>query len=424
MASSPYYITFNFPERYIRSGKERLTIQFKVNYLGDDLNITDPSAYGVRLLSTGTVDESYELDEFTLVSGEFSFTLYDYQGLIRNYLFSDEWWVLEKTGRVTYEINADGTWRTEFDGYIQPESVLANIRNPIIEITAGPRTDILNNTALWDGETPLNPLGYMEELYYPINDVITDIYNYVLTSPELKIYQEWAFHAVRNPEDPATIVSDISFDQIHLSAEDYFFNPNYKFMSFGELLKSLAFELGCFTGVINNKAYFRQLFATQENLILPLDNHLVIDGDYLYQDIAAFVKITDRFQLNYLNGNYTPISSQKIDKSICWYINDVSPTQLYGTWYYYKDGTTGWLPVYGVNTPVLNTNPRYLASYLSDYYWKYRGDYKNSKVIELQLAGTDYKMEYDYLWKGFKLHPYSIQKNFKANKTTVKMLFI
>lgn len=336
--ANPHYRTYQFKEKHLGTGDIlRLKIIYKINSEGEDVLITaeDEEIY---LSDPGYKEEEFDLENLMLAVTFYSPVLsVPENSEFEKYLFNDDdepYRSAEKNFQLILDIKYEGAgdFENEISANVIEDSIDYNPETTELRFEAAPDTDILNRTMLFGlndiagrpGEkVRLNPLGYTDpinystdpisypaEYYVNLKKIITDIYKKVndsITENDLIFYHNWLMAGYYvDDEGDKQFDFEIALEEARLSTTQLFFKPDYGLINLGDVLRKLAIDFGCFTGMLGNKKpFFKKLFSKNTLDVYELDEDSYIDRRKSYRlPLIKYVRILSRWVSTTLGYSY------------------------------------------------------------------------------------------------------------------------
>lgn len=346
---------YNFPEILLGNGDQlRLTLTFYNQGLQNPpVIIRDAQSLGIIINNIGFLEHDYDFEKFFAVPGEYNFKLIVPEtSEIYKMMFTyddPEFGQFEKTPAVRLEIkyNQTNDWEDEFLGNVLLEDVSYNARTQILDLVASPETDKINKQMIYNiNNEPLNPFNYEvpdsnRTFFYRIEKIILDIFKKMNPDITLDIKHNWNFKAEWNqnydhnndylifpnslgtpPSEPLTY-SDFIFTELFQDIRPLFFDTSYGLNSLGDILRKLAIDWGCFTGLITrDKAFFKNIFTHNE--VYNLTSEAYYENNLTYKMPIYDYILYHTPGGDYDAGTFTTIEGKYLErKSLVSYIKSV-----------------------------------------------------------------------------------------------------
>jgi hypothetical protein len=455
-----------------------LTLTFTVQGTGNNVTYL-ASDRGLRLIKMPSLKIDFDFDEFLMMPQECVINIYDENDELDDLLYEganvDS---VEKDFFVKFEVKygsespngATANYIERFSGHNIVENLDEERIYKTHKFTALPRTNILNQTLIFKRDWDATKFDANTQTTYPNNpleltcqkigsaskwdwvylyQIIGKIFQLINPNISTTIIQEWLFYGSNRPEytqDPLAEVtsSSLTFNDLicdhnwigSIFAED----KHSEIKSIGDLLKMLAFEFGCMTGLLSeSKAFFIQLFHFDENDLQVMGTEITdsYHKKYKYSKIdfarieCAFYKQDASVSNRYVEQSYRPygyspvINSDKnsgengLEKTIVTVINSKQtsgPYNIGASISNLKAVITGdpsqYYSIFAVKNPMLDLTtlvfPYDCASgffplvvSLAEYHYNLKGILYKAQVHEWTFEGVDY----DFI-KGFQRDSY------------------
>lgn len=461
--ANPHTKILNFPIDRIPAGHKRLTINFTVEADGTSTSV-DTDDVNVHLLSLGDYAIDVDLDNLLMSPATMEFELYDPERLLWDYFYGDSWSDLRKNGIVKLEIDRGLGYGIEFEGNIlEPDTQYNEVTN-VVSLKASTFAGSLYDVKLFDYDTTTNaytwldPLGLLSSGSVYLIDLIEQIYQYLDPSITVEISQDWTFKgqqwtdAAHPPTWEEYFSSELGFDAVWVAPAEFFSNAAYP--TLGDVLKQLAFDFGCHTGMLSNKqAFFRKLYPAQPGSYVEIDNHIVISKERVQREYYQGVKLAIRQYyetidtLEFYIGKKTNIRGADLEaKCSFWYreYNPLDNPDRSDSNYWLQSGSDypGDFHLYLIrlneltfgsdvtlwDKDVSNTYPSTTFDspvfQVARYYYKHRCKPQFTNIVRFQVRGTYHTILTDFLHEGQYFHVIAIQKNYDSDLTTFEAIRI
>lgn len=336
--ANPHYRKYQFRDKHLGTGDDlRLRIIFKINSEGEDITIISEDE-DIYLSDAGYYEEEFDLENLLLSVAFYSPTLSVPEGSeFEKHLFNDDdepYRSAEKNFQVVLDIKYDGSdiFQNEITANVIEDSIDYDPETTKLRFEAAPDTEILNRTMLYGlndiadrpGEkVRLNPLGYEDPINYSTNpisypteyykrlkEIITDIYKKVdnsITENDLFFFHDWLMAGYYvDIEGDKQFDFEIPLAEARLSTTQIFFRPDYGLNNLGDVLRKLAIDFGCFTGMLGNKKpFFKKLFSQSTFDVYDLDEESYIERRKAYRlHLVKYVRILSRWVSTTLGFSY------------------------------------------------------------------------------------------------------------------------
>lgn len=492
--ANPHYKTYQFRDKHLGTGDTlRLQIIFKINLEGENSTVTaeDEEIY---LSDAGYKEEEFDLQNLLLSIAFYSPKLSVPEGSeFEKYLFNDDeepYKSTEKNFQVVLDIKYNG--ETEFENEITAnvieDSIEYDPETTYLRFEAAPDTEILNRTMLYGlndiagrpGEkVRLNPLGYDDPINYSTNPisypsefykklkvVITDIFKKVdstITENDLYFYHDWLMAGYYvDVESDKHFDFEIPLEEVSVCTTPLFFRPDYGLNNLGDVLRKLAIDFGCFTGMLGNKKpFFKKLFSQNILDIYDLDDDSYVERKKAYRlHLVKYVRILARWTSTVFGYSYewafhapneeafTQLENTYIDRDSLvvahtmpngftgpplWtgliratnlLVSRTDPTRLYfifalkspeieyttssPDWYNFDEGLS-YVPA---------------GKVLADFWYKNRGRITNSRIDPIIAMGLRHSILKNPRFKGKVYQPVRVRKIYKEGITEIDGMIV
>jgi hypothetical protein len=157
----------------------------------------------------------------------------------------------------------------KFIGNIIEDSIYYDEGTKTLKFDAAPKTDVMNKKMVFDENgSPLNPFSYTPNNHYNIISILEDIFKLVNPSisypSSLSVIHNWNFQAKK--VTGSNTINTFVIQELAQDIDPLFFDSGYEINTCGDVLRKLALDWCCFTGMISyEKAFFKKLFYYDEN---------------------------------------------------------------------------------------------------------------------------------------------------------------
>lgn len=234
------------------------------------------STSNIKVTRWGKIEYSYDIEDALLVPAIASFELQENiskSSILDDMLFGPDFVNVSKEAIVEVLLNSD----TIFKGRIIEDSIEYNDSTGLLTFQASPKTDVMNKRMVFDEDNvALNPFNYNSNYYYKIVTILRDIYRLVDSSigtDDITIIHNMLLWGRRDPGGGGTtFYNKIRIEETAQLINPLFFDTGYGIRTCGDILRKLAIDWGCFTGMLTQtKPFFKQLFQLNPNNIQTLD---------------------------------------------------------------------------------------------------------------------------------------------------------
>lgn len=461
--ANPHYINLSFPERQLPTGKHKLSIIFTVELEGTNSTIYAEDEL-IYLLKIGEYELDIDLDNQLMNPATMKFEILDAYRHLWDYLYNDDFGSIAKNPIVMLELDRGTGYQIEFEGNIVESDTIYDEVTNVLSIRAATIQGTLYDVKLFDLDTTtgeytwLDPLSLLEQDSVYIVDLIESIYKYMDATIGVEISQDWTFRGQQwaNSENPPDweeyISSDLPFTAIFVKPQMFFRSPDYP--SLGDVLKQLAWDFGCFTGMLTNKkAYFKKLYPAMPGIYIVLEEDAIIAKErsqreyYQGVNLAITTNYENVVSSEYFLGRKTNVRGAYLEAKSSYFFRDINPIDdpnRSESNYYLHDGEV--FPAdyhlyliclnentYGADLTFWDKDPTqpYSGAWFDSpifqvarYYYKHRCLPQYTNIMRFEVAGNDYSILTDILHEGQYFHVVYLSKNYHQNTTTIEALRI
>lgn len=383
----------------------------------------------IRVSDWGELEWSYDFEDALLVPGTYNFTLEDGDSYLYQLLFGPAYAQYQKNAEVRVLLND----ATEYVGTLQEDAIRFDRGSRRAKLTVDPFSIKLNQQQLYNADgSAVNPFNFKYQHYYSVQHLLEKMYG--LVSPlisvgagSLSIYHDWNFYAtLQNPNSPYNLweLWDGKFTELFQLVDPLFFMSEYGLVTVGDVLKKLAMDWCCFTGLIHrDKAFFKKLFCYDPTNTQSLDVLNTI-ATYQYQTID-YVKV-DAQGIIYERGVNTHLEGRDIQrKSLPAFVRSKAFTNV-------KAGVArglgqdGYYNVYGVIDAGQLFKGQAVDSgkMQAEFWYNFRHNLDKCRVDEFQARGITYSFIKDFQYDGAMYQPISLKKQLAKNRSVFQALHL
>lgn len=454
---NPHYITYNFWNKPINHDELKLTIIIRVDAEGENQTY-QAEDLGIYWADLGEKEDEYNLEDFLLSNAFYKTRLVVPEDSdFAKYFYATDGSIYEsadKRADVLLEIKLypNSTFEEEFRGKKIEDTIDFDADFQDFAFEASPETDILNKTMLYsldDTPVPLNPLGLVEGNKYKLKELLLkcwQLVNPALTINDIILESDWRFAAQKYIITPyeLNLTTGYTIDDIYLHVNRLFFDPAYGMTNVGDVLRKLAMDFGCFTGMITrSKPVFKKLFSYEAGDVVNLSNEDYYTNKYRYQlNIITYVRVTTRNPDTEEASVYHAPNEAAFTRLENSYIERES--SLFAFMPYSGDPLFGWgnmfiynetdeefntvvavkdpSLVYGATTDWYQFEDTSYVPYgrlLADFWYAKRGHMRNCRIDNFKPGGLKYDMSKVFNFKGNTYQPLRIKKLYKQYKTEI-----
>jgi len=399
--------------------------------------------HGLRLIDAGELSVEHDLLDFLIVPSYIKPSFLDSHAFLFNLLTGDyeDSDKLDTRVEVILELEHSGG-KEVHQGFLVEDTLEYNYESKELQFDAAPKTDILNNTFLFDRDdnTPINPFGVENGEYIPLKLVL--YYLFKLVRPELD--DEMYFnHNLKffgaKIDNPLWKITDLTIDNIELPTSLLFFTEQRGNATAGDLLKTIA---ASFFSIVGFKDGVTPFFVSMENTftLRHVSSEKIINKKVsISEPSPKYFKVNnlDNQNASISYGNTNVSDEFKLEQDIVYYANgwlrengasshvNGFNFRLFRSWWEGINFVTEHYHCHGVRDP--------LATIYADEFeyeetpamllrkWrKYASSYSLNRVVEFTLLGLDYDFLRNYLIDNITYRPISIVRKIGQNQTIMK----
>lgn len=450
MAFTTYISTSRQVVDHDENGQE-ITVQLLLGFSNTSASSStdlywDAKTVGIRVSDWGVLEYSYDFQDLLLTVGKYSFTLDDALFTLRDLLFKHTGIEATYTRTPRVEIRINDV--TEFIGFVMEDSIKYDQANRRVKMSADPNSRILNQIILYNpvlvsatnSQGATDPLGYGHGTFVPILSIIEKIYQKVnrrLSINEgIAVSQDWVFTASPHPQGfgQPDDITDGAFNELRIWIDDLFWDPSLGYTKLADVLRALAVNFGCFTGLLHNqRAFFRKLFVYNAGTAQTLGKVLkrVFGYEYALKD---YVEITGRGGVIFTRGSMTDIEDRMLKLNILtqfWSYQGILP--FFGRPDYEWSNTRiirSDVPyyVYAAFDPVIDViygfSSRPIGDVVANWWYHFRSDVNRCRVDTINVVGITYDFEKNFSDEGRKYQIVSMKKFLAKNETEFEALYL
>lgn len=319
-----YNITITFPEESHGDGNTIQLIMVIYKAGSGSNQSVDSDDQDLRVTKWGRREFNYDLEDALLVPGTFGITIGDPNKYLHNMIFEPDDTSDSTSRRFLVKLKYNGT--VIFEGKNLEDGVEWDEGTLELSFTAAPLIEDLTNLALYeDDNSDINPFGYTAVSYYSLKTILEDLFGVIdsqitYASGNLTISSGMRFFGKRDSDN--AVLPEITLDKIYVLIDPLFFaNTIGKqgIQQATELLKKLAQDFGCYTGVLSNtRAFFKQLWYYDSDNLQTLGTILAHKKSRPFQQkyyIKTTTHISDPNE-PFEYGTFVAPSSRKLERDL------------------------------------------------------------------------------------------------------------
>ena len=228
-------------------------------------------------------------------------------------------------------------------------------------------------------------------------------------------------------------IEESTFTDLHGYTDNLFYNHDYGMTSLGDVLRALANEFFCFTGIgTSYKPFFRKLFTYDSSNTQTLGTVLEWEKNYkshLYDYVE--VRSTDD-NLIYKAGTDTGIEDNKLqmtdtlfaffkeftqDPDVSLYTVTTASSNMR------LNGATGNY-VYLINEPALGETYHESGRIQADFWYKYRGTITYSRIDKFKVVGVEYDFVKNFVYDGKRYQIIGLTKKLEEGISEIEAIYL
>jgi len=263
-----------------------------------------------------------------------------------------------------------------------------------------------------------NPLGYPEG-YVNLAQTIIDVYNRAFPEATIDINQDWAFWG----SDGTNIRNDIQFSDLAVSSKNMFFSSDYGINNLNDLIKHLAREYGCYTGIIHKKkAFFKRLFHFDSDNLQTL-GEVDFHGKSYQSSLIDYMRVASNIgrELVYKRGYYASMEDRKIEHTLlsAFFSGQSSPPYDGSNVY----TTTGGYQIFKVkDSALLGGQFTDMGNLVAEFWYNLLSSIINCRIDTFKVRGIGYDYLKNFVFEGLKYQPLTMSKDIANIKTKIEAL--
>lgn len=315
----------------------QMILSFTSTASGSDVNYTFASQK-ITPIKWGSLHSSYDLEDLLMTTSEYDFSLGDALGFINSLIDAD---AVDIRAEVQIKLNNV----VKFIGKIEEDSISYDEGSMIFSAKAITSTDILNETSLYDNrmEDPpagqekywnaLNPLKYARDSFVSLKTLLTEIFKFVnpaLTESDLILLNDYLLHGYSVDSGTYGETSFLELSEALIQINELQYNNSLQCNNLGDILKRLAIDWSCYTGLLsNNKPFFKKLFYFDANNTQTLQ-HVYNRIKNFKTNLISYVEAKTYYneKKKWSAGTYTTNENRILDRellTIAWADANTSP---------------------------------------------------------------------------------------------------
>lgn len=434
-----YKITIStLPQKVNETDTAQLIIEFDVDLVGTN-QVYDARESGIRVSDWGEMIWQYDLEDSLMVPGILKVVLNDANGLLKDLFYghTEIPMATNKRPEVTIKINGD----VEYIGNVQEDGAKFRGSSRSLQLNIDPNSMVLNQKKIYNEmlNTFYDPIGLnaTSQSYFAITDIIERIFKLVepsisYSAGDITILQDWLFKGEKlyNPESGYEL-ENIPFTELWFRKDEIFFDQGNGLNTVGEVLKRLASDWCCFTGLIHKKkAFFNKLFYFNENNLQPLG--MVKDRIFGYKyGLIDFIHVSfSGFDAGrvYTRGTDSGIDERTLKFRL---LNSFAggtiqyPTPSSNVRSVSGSGLqAGEYQIYACKDVSIIDEYMENGDTFSNFWFTKRMNNKLVRTDEIYLTGVRYNFLKNFIDEGRKYQPIGLKKRIGKNETIIEGLYL
>jgi hypothetical protein len=370
----------------------------------------------IWLKDWGTVIERLDDREFSLSSSFMDVVLLDMSGWLVD-LFEADLLVWDNLKILFYKY-VSGTWEKEFVGFANNEFRF-NIKNKELSIEFGSRNDRINSTPTFiDGSINNTPMGSgfsQSSLsdYFLVTDVIERLFK--IANPDLtevKIEHDWIFRDGNIGYSYSKTLEEIYFQTKYLCQVETLGGWVSNGMnSYGDVLRTLAFDLGCIAGFTDGEtAIFQNIFSPYNTV--NIQEHQVLDYERANEGYysLSYIRVFNSQSVFATVGTVSSIPEDGLEK------------YGYSDVYRFFGADDLWHNMNAIYNPEIGF---YVKEDFQALFWaKYFLRDLIMRRDSLTVSGHTIKIFNTVVYRGINYRPVEIERNYLKNQSKLKLMIL
>lgn len=427
-----------------------------------DVDLTDSDqAYtaaekNIKVTDWGAIEWAYDFEDALMVPSNYQVKLYDGSDYLKNLLWGTSEEALATNKQVSVTLKINGT--VEYEGIAQEDGLRWEGSNKNITLNIDANTLLFNQKRLYnDSGAAYDHLNYNDpHSLVKYTKLLEDIYGIVnpdisYSGGDIIINQNWTFngkkHTSNLPAGTDVITESESHDvtganwnnnqsfvftDLYQETLAWFFDSSYGLTTMGDVLKKLAIDWCCFTGMINkNKAFFQQLFYYNASNLQTVD----VKGHSIFNkfnkiDYVEIASVRGQVYKEPSASADSAIDERRIKRKI---IPGLYSVNLYGVDPHWTLSNCQAVIPSGSNagTYVISscnsTTPSHGGSnglVNAKYWYHWRGNITNCRVDEFLFKGITYDFLKNFNYNNGKYQIIRMKKQLAKNLTNTEALYL
>ncbi|MBX2975424.1 MAG: hypothetical protein KF721_04770 [Ignavibacteriaceae bacterium] len=371
--------------------------------------------FGIEVISDDIFKTDINDREFWIILSTFKIEIFDKYNYLGRILNAPNCKLNSVTLEYQRKDNGTTDYYTYFSGFWDHKVFMFDETKNLFTMEFSPQSEKLNYSPTHIGETFNNLLGdyydWNSNQYVLVKTLITDLYKIIDPDISVEFTHDWTWKAEVSPP-PRSF--EVNFDNLYVRYRGLFqtldgegYSPNgYK--TYMKVLKALAFDLGCVTGMISQKrAIFKVLhpITSYRQVTVNSESRKQLIFKRPYQKLNYLVLRADN-TLYGESGTDTGIEEEKLEIFVYQNVYRIFAEGNYYTVGYIKSSEYSY---------------KYKYDFLADYWGEYYLSRQTVRRDELILPRTDILIR-DCLVLGDKYFITELVQNLTKEESTYKLI--
>jgi len=305
----------------------------------------------------------------------------------------------------------ESTFTRIFEGYLNQENYIYNPFTKNVQVEFAPKSDLLNKSACFISGVWNNLLGasyvWADNPIVHVQTLIEDIYKIIDPDIVVEFEQNWTYKV---EIVPGPIIVEKDFTELYVRLRGLFTDiygyPN-TYITYMQVLKAIAFDLGCFTGLISQKIAVFKIYLDRTTTPQTVSTVDIIKDKYERKIVQNEIKLLTLYATDMVNataGTPTGLEQDEITLNI---YSGVYRISYLGDWY----------SVSYMKNPILSylVNEEFKLSYWERYYLIPEISFKD----ESEFLGTTFTIFDDITIEGITYRVLELTRDYNNDKTSI-----
>lgn len=305
----------------------------------------------------------------------------------------------------------ESTFTRIFEGYINQENYIYNPSAKNVQVEFAPKSDVLNKSACFIGGAWNNLLGasyvWADNPIVHVQTLVEDIYKIIDPDIVVEFEQNWTFKVEIVP-GPIIVEKDFSLLYVRLRGlfTDIYDNPN-TYDTYMKVLKALAFDLGCFTGLVSQKKAVFKIYLDRIATPQTVPTINILKDKYVRKIVDNEIKLLTLSATELVSASAGTATGLPQDEIVL---------NIYANVYRISYGAD-WYTVGYIKNPIIayDVKEEFLLSYWSRYYLIPAISFKD----ESEFIGTTISIFDDVTVEGVTYRVLELTRDFEKDQTKI-----